>query len=215
MATRTTGGERTNKSTRREIVQRTATGVGLSLLGFLGGRAWSAENKPSLGTESPSARLSESPFDVAGREKEIIETAYRLGHRYEKEYGGCCQCALAALQDAVPFLPVDEGLFRAASPLDGGATPGQLQNCGAFNGAAMAIGYLSGRRRDVTFEGTTKHSHELVRKLYNQFEKNYGNIICKDVHEKANGDCAEVVGLAAKWTARILLEEYGKAPDAS
>ena len=34
------------------------------------------------------------------------------------------------------------------------------------------------------------------------------SVLCKDMREKAERDCPEVVGLAAKWTAQILLDEF-------
>jgi len=152
-------------------------------------------------------------LDVAGQEQKIIGEAYRLGHQYEKQYGGCAQCTLAALQDAVPLLVADEGLFRGASCLDGGATPTGLQTCGSFTGAAMAIGYLCGRRRDAKFEGTTEQSHKLIRELYRRYDERYGSVLCNVVREKAGRDCPEVVGLAAKWTAQIVLDEFSVKPD--
>ena len=187
-------------STRREIMGITAASVGLGLMPRPGRRIRRAKD---------CARCEKGPpFDVAGQEQEIIEEAYQLGYQYEKEHGGCAQCALAALQDAIPFLAADKGLFRGASCLDGGATPTGLQNCGSFTGAGMAIGYLCGRRKNAKFEGTTKQSHKLIRKLYKQYEEHYGSVLCKDVREKAKRDCPEVVGLTAKWTAQILLDEF-------
>ncbi len=191
---------RQKRPTRREIVRLTTAGVGLGLITGLCRQIRCAESN------TPGRQGQR--FDVAGREQEIIEEAYRLGHQYEKNYGGCSQCTLAALQDAIPFLAADKGLFRGASSLDGGATPTGLQNCGSFTGAGMAIGYLCGRRRNAKFEGSTKQSHKLIRKLYKQYEEHYGSVLCKDVREKAERDCPEVVGLAAKWTAQILLDEF-------
>ena len=188
------------RSTRREIMRLTAAGVGLGLMTGLCRQIRCAES------DTPGEEGQR--FDVAGREQEIIEEAYRLGHQYEKQYGGCAQCTLAALQDAIPFLAADGGLFQGASSLDGGATPTGLQNCGSFTGAGMAIGYLYGRRRNAKFEGTTKQSHKLIRKLYKQYKRQYGSVLCKDVREKAERDCPEVVGLAARWTAEILLDEF-------
>ncbi|NQT16632.1 MAG: C_GCAxxG_C_C family protein [Planctomycetes bacterium] len=188
------------RSTRREIVWLTAAGVGLGLMTGLCRQVWCEEN------DTPGEEGQR--FDVGGRAQEIIEEAYRLGHQYEKQYGGCAQCTLAALQDAIPFLVADKGLFQGASCLDGGATPTGLQNCGSFTGAGMAIGYLCGRRRNAKFQGTTKQSHKLIRELYKQYEEHYGSVLCKDVREKAERDCPEVVGLAAKWTAQLLLDEF-------
>ena len=72
----------------------------------------------------------------------------------------------------------------------------------------MAIGYLSGRQRDIKFQGTTERSHALIRELYKQFEERYGSVLCRDVRERAEADCPQVVGLAAKWAAQILVDEF-------
>jgi C_GCAxxG_C_C family probable redox protein len=188
------------KSTRREIIGLMAAGAGLIVL--------PRRRRATRAAQSCDPGFKGPPFDVGGQEQKIVAEAYRLGHQYEKQYGGCAQCTLAALQDAIPFLATDEGLFRGASCLDGGATPTGLQNCGSFTGAAMAIGYLCGRRRNGKFEGTTKQSHDLIRKLYKQYEDRFGSVLCKEVREKAKRDCPEVVGLAAQWTAQILLDEF-------
>jgi hypothetical protein len=36
-------------------------------------------------------------------------------------------------------------------------------------------------------------------------------VLCKDVREAADGNCPDVVGKAAKWTAEILLKEFTDA----
>lgn len=159
------------ESTRRELIGLTAAGAGLLLVPRL--------RRKSRCVKSCIPCQQGPPFDVAGREQEIVEEAYQLGSAYEKQYGGCSQC-----------------------------TPTGLQNCGSFTAAGMAIGYLCGRRRSAEFEGTTKPSHALIRKLYKQYETSYGSVLCKDVRQKAERDCRHVVGLAAQWTAQILLDEF-------
>jgi len=138
----------------------------------------------------------------------ILERAYCLGHKYEKEHGGCARCTVAALQDALPMVAVDEGLFRASSCLDGGATPVAVQNCGGFTGAGMVIGFLCGSRRDTSFQGSSALAHRLLHQVYHQFAKHYGTVLCRDVRKGAEGDCPEVVGRAARWTAEALLVEF-------
>ncbi len=200
--TRSTQAERhARESTRREIIGLMAAGAGMVAMHH---GHWMTPSAfcGDVGDETP-------PPDTGSPKQQIVAEAYRLGYQYEQQYGGCAQCALAALQDAIPFLAADGGLFRGASCLDGGATPTGLQNCGAFTGSGMAIGYLCGRRRNGKFEGTTAQAHALVRKLYAQFDERYGSVLCKDVREKAQGDCPEVVGLAAQWTAQILMDEFG------
>jgi C_GCAxxG_C_C family probable redox protein len=143
-------------------------------------------------------------LDIGDKGKKIIEKAYKLGYDFEKKHGGCCRCTVAALQRAIDFVPEDKDLFRAASCLDGGATPTGIQNCGAFTGSGMVIGWLCGADKF----GNTKLSHRLIRQVYKQFETEYGSVLCKDVKKKINRNCPEVVARAAKWTAEILLRQF-------
>lgn len=184
--------------TRRELAGWGLAGLGI---GFL-------RTEDALGGESKSSRIFRpgDRVDVAGKEMEIIKQAYQLGYDYEKRYGGCAQCVLAALQDALPFVEKNGEVFRAAGCLDGGATPTGLQNCGSFTGAGMVIGLLCARVRNGDFQGNNEFAHQLIRKLYQRFEAHYGSVLCKDVRAKAKADCPHVVGSAAKWTAEILLE---------
>jgi C_GCAxxG_C_C family probable redox protein len=143
-------------------------------------------------------------LDVGDRAEEIIEQAYKLGHDFEKEHGGCCRCTVAALQNALGFIPLDKDLFRAASCLDGGATPTGIQNCGSFTGSGMVIGWVCGANEF----GKTKLSHKLIRQVYDRFEKDYGTVICKDIKKNMDRKCPEVVARAAKWTAEVLLGQF-------
>jgi len=143
-------------------------------------------------------------LDVGDRGKEIIEKAYKTGHEVEKKHGGCARCTVAALQEAIEFVPKTKALFRAAGCLDGGATPNGIHSCGGFTGSGMVIGWVCGNNEF----GDTKLCHKLMRKVHQRFDKEYGSVLCKDVREKANKDCPEVVGRAAMWTAEILLEQF-------
>ncbi len=138
----------------------------------------------------------------------IVEKASALAGEYLEEYGGCAQCTLAALQDALPFLPPEAGLFRAASCLDGGATPNQQHQCGGFTAAGLALGYLCGRTRDEIFFGDRFLARQLLHQVFSQFQKHYGSVLCKEVRRKVNGDCRITVSRAALWTTEILLETF-------
>jgi hypothetical protein len=105
-------------------------------------------------------------------------------------------------------VPVDVDVFRASTCLDGGATPVAVQNCGAFTGAGIVIGHLCGSTRGENFTGNAKLAHELLHKVYHRFKEHYGTVLCRDVRKGAEKDCPEVVGLAAKWVAEVLLEEF-------
>jgi len=143
-------------------------------------------------------------FDISDKGEEIIENAYNTGHQFEKKHGGCCRCIVAALQNSIDFIPKDKDLFRTASCLDGGATPNGIQNCGAFTGSGMVIGWLCGADNF----GNTKLSHRLIRQVYKRFETEYGSVLCRDVKKKINSNCPEVVARAAKWTTEILLRQF-------
>lgn len=160
------------------------------------------------GDQEPPAQfkvLTETDrLDVGDRAKEIIQKAYKTGYEIEKKHGGCARCAVAALQESIEFIPQNKALFRTASCLDGGATPNGMQSCGAFTGAGMVIGWLCGNDKF----GDAKLSHKLMREVHQRFEKEYTSVLCKDVREKANKDCPEVVGRAAMWTAEILLGQF-------
>lgn len=143
-------------------------------------------------------------FEIGNRSKEIMQKAYDLGYKFEEKYMGCARCTVASLQDAIDFLPTDEGLFRAASCLDGGATPTMLANCGAFTGSGMVIGWMCGTGRF----GDNTLSHHLIHKVHKCFEDAYGSVICKKVRDKADSKCPEVVAKAAKWTTEILLKQF-------
>lgn len=143
-------------------------------------------------------------IDIGNKGKKIIEKAYKLGYDFEKTHGGCCRCTVAALQNSIDFVPEDKNLFRTASCLDGGATPNGIQNCGAFTGSGMVIGWLCGSDKF----GNTKLSHRLIRQVYKQFETEYGTVLCRDVRKKMNRNCPEVVARSAKWTSEVLLRQF-------
>jgi len=145
-----------------------------------------------------------SRIDVGQRGQKIIEKAYRLGYDYEKKHGGCCRCTVAALQHAIGFIPKNEAIFRTACCLDGGATPTGIQNCGAFTGSGIIIGYLCGTGPF----GNTRLAHQLIRTVYERFTETYGTVLCKDVRDKGQRDCPEVVATASRWTAEAILSQF-------
>jgi hypothetical protein len=145
-----------------------------------------------------------SRLDIGDSGKEIVEKAYRLGHKYEGKYGGCCRCTVAAVQNAIEFIPKDEDVFRTACCLDGGATPTGMQNCGSFTGSGIIIGYVCGTS---PFQDTGL-SHKLIHEVYERFRQAYKTVLCKDVRENGRGNCPEIVGKAARWTTETILRQF-------
>lgn len=186
-----------DETNRRDILRWT----GLLLMGGSSVRL----AKGTQNSEPAFTGLSDrNHIDVETSRAEMIEEAYRWGHDYEARHGGCCRCTVAALQRAMKFVPQDNGLFRAASCLDGGCTPTGVQNCGAFTGAGMFIGWVC----SVEGFGDTALSRRLMRDVYKHFNREYDGVLCKDVRKGVKGDCPEAVGRAARWTAEALLRQF-------
>jgi hypothetical protein len=150
-------------------------------------------------------------IEVGGSPQRIAQKAYEIGYDLQKKHGGCARCTVAALLEAITSVPSDAALRRAASCLDGGATPRGVQNCGAFTGAGMSIGWLCGT---AEFKNPVL-ARKLLKQVYQQFETQYGSVLCKDVRPKAAGDCPRVVGLAAQWTVEAILTEFTGRKDSS
>jgi C_GCAxxG_C_C family probable redox protein len=156
------------------------------------------------------------------------EKAYQLGKEYEKDYKGCAQCVLAALQDA--FGIRNKEVFKAATGLAGGSGGCTDGNCGAYSGAIMFISSLIGRDRDdfADKSGAVRNNMELAQKIHDRFIQEYGSVICRNIHTKLFGrpyylpdpeehekfekagahtkHCPEVVGKAARWAAELVNE---------
>ena len=163
------------------------------------------------------------------QQKKLLDQAFELGRKYEIEYYGCSQCALAAIQDTLKIK--NDDIFKSATALAGGLGVTGNGTCGALSGAVMAIGQIHGRvREDFRDEKKQrKKAYELARALIDKFVNEYGSVICKDIQkklmgrsydlldpeefkefEKAGGHtdkCPIVVGNASKWTVKILLRE--------
>ncbi len=186
---------------RRKLLKLSGAGLGLT---FMGGLA-------SCNRQLAASRIlkPDEKIKLEGDVEEIIQKAYELGFKYEKEYSGCARCTVAALQDAVPFVSRSEELFRASTCVDGGATPTRIGSCGAFTGSGMVIAHVCGSTRDETgFIGDHKLAHELLHKVYAEFLKEYGTVICADIWKGNGKKCPDVVGKAAMWTSRVLIEHF-------
>jgi hypothetical protein len=146
-------------------------------------------------------------IDIDGRGKEILDKAYQLGSNDELKYGNCAQSTLAAIQDSVPFVPKDQMVFLASTPLSGAATRTQLGNCGGFTGCALAIGSVCGRSR-ANFGGKAPLAGQLLLQVHDKFVETYGGVLCHDIRPKMQGKCNEVVGKAAAWGAEVLLKQF-------
>ena len=165
------------------------------------------------------------------KKESIAKKAFDLGFAYERDYRGCSQSVIAALQDALGARNRDtDMIFKSATGLAGGVGRETDGCCGAYSGASMMIGYFLGRERDRfnDTEGIRLQTAALVQQLHKKFIDEYGTITCRQIHTKIMGrpfyikdpdeakkfdeagahadKCTGVVGLAARWTAEILIE---------
>ena len=196
-STPATASNRVFLSRRRDLLQ-------LLGMGALGGLV--AQNAEAARARRAKFKVlgENDRLDIGERAEKVIEKAYKNGYDLEKKHGGCARCTVAALQKSIEFIPKNKALFRAASCLDGGATPNGIHSCGGFTGSGIVIGWVCGNGEF----GDTKLSHKLIRKVHRRFEAEYGSVLCKDVRAKAGRDCPKVVGRAAKWATEILLEQF-------
>lgn len=155
--------------------------------------------------------------------------AYELGKQYEKEYRGCGQCIIAAVQDTFDIR--NDDVFKAATGLAGGGARTTDGSCGAYSGGIMVLSFLLGRERSnfKDPDGIRFRTAELAKKLHDKFIQEYGSVVCRNIQTKLMGrpfyladpdeaekfeqagahevHCLGVVGNAAQWVAEIILTE--------
>ena len=168
-------------------------------------------------------------MEKEGRKKELLEKAYKLGFEYEKTYRGCSQCIIAAVQDTLGVR--DDSVFKAATGLGGGCGLTGIGVCGAYSGGVMVLSQLLGRERSNFGdpERIRFRSFDLANQLVDEFIREFGTIICRDIHLKKFGrfyylrdpeefkkfdeagghddKCTDVVGKAAQMVVKMILDE--------
>lgn len=157
--------------------------------------------------------------------EETAQKAYRLAHDYDRDYGYCPQCVLAALQETTD-IGITEELIQATFPAAGGGALKGKGTCGALLGGILALGLNSGRKRSQFGKKTSKKSIFAAKELIERFEKHFGGISCNDVQMHFTGrifdmwnsdetklfgqteckkkKCPEIAGSVAKWTIELL-----------
>jgi C_GCAxxG_C_C family probable redox protein len=169
---------------------------------------------------------------MTAKRREILDLVEERAYANERDYHGCSQSALAALQDV--FGMRDEAVFRAASGLGGGIGLSAQTCCGGLSGGCMFISQLCGRQRekDGSFgdkENRRFQAYKYCQLLAERFFHEYNACNCSEIQKKKlDGDsyvlaepeqfqefidrgghthiCPEVVGKAARWTAEVVLE---------
>jgi len=159
----------------------------------------------------------------------VIQKASTLGFEYEKEYHGCGQCVIAALQDA--FDMPDDAVFKALTGHAGGGAIIGDSGCGAYVAGIAFLSGLRGRERG-DFADLERHrfvSFATARKLHDKFIDEYGTVICRELHTKLMGRpfflpdqdemrkfdeagghstvCPDVCRNGARWAAEVAFDE--------
>jgi C_GCAxxG_C_C family probable redox protein len=162
----------------------------------------------------------------------IIHRALSLGFEYEKTVRGCCQCTIAAIQDALGIQ--NDAVFKAGSGLTAGGGLSCEGSCGGYSGGVLVMSSVFGRRRDKWDDDKDEKdcAHRMARSLLDKFHLEYGSHICRTIHRNIFGrefdlldapdreafeklgahveKCTSVVGKAAAWATELILEEMSK-----
>jgi C_GCAxxG_C_C family probable redox protein len=164
--------------------------------------------------------------------EQLIEKAYKTGFDSEKAWGGCGQCTMIGVFEA---LGIDNPqLIKAGSGLAAGGGRMCDGACGGYAGGIMAMSSIFGRRREF-MDGDIDNknaSYEMACGLREVFLDQYGTVTCKDIHKKLFGrtydmynpdekeqfdkdgahttKCTGVVGTAARESVRLILKEAEK-----
>ncbi len=161
--------------------------------------------------------------------QELLDQAARTGLEYEKKYGGCAQCTIAAVQDTLGLK--NDALFKAASGLAGGCGGTCDGVCGGLSGGIMIMSSCFGRSRAGfdTEDDEKLCSSRMAKELHQKFVDTYGSAICKEIHGEIFGrtfnfwdaedrqafddagahteKCPSVVANASRWSMELILEE--------
>ena len=162
----------------------------------------------------------------------FIEKARRLGFEYERDYRGCSQCSIAAIQDALGVR--NDYVFKAGSGLATGGGLLRVGLCGGYSGGVMMMSSFFGRSREL-IDGDREEkycSFNMAVALHDLFVGSYGSVICREIHECLFGrsydlwnkeerqafedagahrdKCTGVVADASGWATKLILEEIEK-----
>jgi C_GCAxxG_C_C family probable redox protein len=162
----------------------------------------------------------------------LVSKARKLGFAYERDYRGCAQCTIAAVQDVLGVK--NDAVFKAASGLAAGGGLLCVGFCGGYTGGVMMMSSLFGRRRDKFDDDRDERyaSFHMANALHDRFKEKYGSVICREIHDALFGrrfdlwtpdgrqafedagahedKCTGVVSDASAWVCAIILDELEK-----
>jgi C_GCAxxG_C_C family probable redox protein len=159
--------------------------------------------------------------------KELLSKLSASAFAFERDSHGCAQAAVKALMD---YFPIEEIVFKLASPCSGGIANAGTGPCGGFIGGTLVFGYFFGRdflhRQE---SGRNYKDRELVNSLRKKYHEHFGGLICRDIQKTVFGHsfdlfdpadrekfemegghdkvCPNVVAAAVGWIAELLIRE--------
>ncbi len=125
--------------------------------------------------------------------KEQIERAKQKAHRYDRDYSGCSQSVLGALQEE--FGIGNKESFKAATVLSGGIAR-QGDTCGAIIGALLALGLVNGRESiedTETYKTAMDSSVKVCDRFRAALQEQFGfqgelkSTLCRHIQEAVYG----------------------------
>lgn len=146
------------------------------------------------------------------REKEaLVNKARELAYATEMKYGNCVQSVLNALREVFPDMGITQEMIKGCFGLAGGCCISLKGTCGALSATAFAVSLFYGRPAD-DFGGYYEDCHALIRTVMDDFEKEYGGVLCSEV-------LTHNMGAAYDWKTKDGLDAYnahdGSSHDAS
>jgi C_GCAxxG_C_C family probable redox protein len=157
-------------------------------------------------------------------EKEAaIQKACQLAQDYERDYGCCPQCVLAAVKETVGI--VTDDVIKASHGLSGGGGLTGIGYCGALAGGLLAIGCQRGRELADFPKGKFIGNFQACKTLLDRFSEKYGTLMCEGLQQqftgqtydfwnadefaafkKARGEkCSDAIADITRWTLEIML----------
>ena len=158
---------------------------------------------------------------------EKLVIAFENAKKYEMKSGGCPQCTIAGVFDALDI--ENDDVFKAGTGLADGVGLTGDGHCGALSGGVMAISYVFGRdKKDFGDMRKLLKANILSKKLHDQFVEKYGTARCADIQTSLVGrfynlydpseleaavkagmmeKCSTLVGEVARMATQIINEE--------
>lgn len=174
---------------------------------------------------------------------DAMKKAFKTAYEGEANRENCAQETFHGVTSVLGIKNYQ--MFKSLSALEAGGAISTAGSCGAFSGGLIVISYFFGRTYEQWEKGKNYlKASTLGQKLYKKFMKQYGTVICREIHNKIYGRtfklmdevnlgvdrdelkiflemgahdnmCPTVAGLSAMWTVEILWDELTNDIDIS